>query len=455
LNELVQLRKTEEEQYGKILTLLDQRSQFSLPDEDSGRLNEVKDHLNRAWDVADHVFGAVEKEDRTFWKEVARNSIQYFEPFIRQQREFNSLVVHLLNDFTESVQLSLAHVRDFQNALILYFQRIVPMVDTKFREMIGIEDKNILVNLGKFQEHLYKFQTQIHEAAKAHADLLFQELDKKMETLQLDSSEQESSIQAAETSLRSLHHLANSLSAAAREGPDRDGGTRPEAVEEAQYFHFEEKFRGSREEIREKFRSYLKYFQNAPKGPVLDLGCGRGEFLELLQEISVPGVGVDSNQDMVRLCRELGLQVHASDLFTYLSSVPENSLGGIFCSQVIEHLPANLLLKLLQMAYSRLQPEAPMLLETVNIGSAFGFLQIYTKDLTHRTPIHPETLKFLVNACGFRKPELLFSSPVPNVARLKLFEDAQDEMKQIFNQNMSKLNDFLYGPQEYAVVAYK
>lgn len=118
-------------------------------------------------------------------------------------------------------------------------------------------------------------------------------------------------------------------------------------------------------------------------------------------------------------------------------------------------MPPEYLLKLLEAAHSRLKEQATLLLETVNVSSAFGFLQVYTKDLTHRLPIHPDTLRFLVKAAGFQKAEIQFVSPVPAVAQLKLIQNANDEAGAVFNQNMKKLNQLLFDFQEYAVLASK
>ena len=442
LDELIRLRKQEEEKYGRLLTMLDGMCGFPLPQEVSDQVGQIKDALNRAWDIGPNALSTTQSEDRTFWKEVAANTGRYLQPFVQQQREFNSLVVHLVNEFVTSVTQSLGKIREFQNTLILYLQSIVPVVDTKFREMVGIEDKNIVTNL-------LKFQRQIHEAARDHADLLYQELDKRMGTLQIDSGEQSESIRSLQVSMRSLHHLADALKSS------KGKAAVPPPNDEYRYYHFEENFRGTREQIREKFQAYLPNFRKELGAPVLDLGCGRGEFLEILRDAGIAGLGVDSNTSMVQTCKKMGLDVHSGDLLDFLRSKQENSLGGVFCSQVIEHLPPDYLMKLLDAAYARLKEGAPILLETVNISSAFAFLQVYTKDLTHRTPIHPDTLKFMVNACGFRDPEVLFTSPVPAPARLKLFPQPADEWQAVFNQNMEKLNRLLFDPQEYAVLAFK
>lgn len=450
LDELVRLRKIEEEKYGELLTLLDTKSEFTLPQESAPELARIKESLNRAWDVARDAFTKAEAEDRTMWRQVAANTVRYLQPFVAQQREFNSLVVHLVNELTASVMQSLEQIRDFQNTLILYFQKVIPVIDTKSREMIGVEDKNIAIHLTRFQDELLEFKERIHHAARDHADMLYQELDRRVGTLQVDSGEQTAALQSLQNSLRSLHHLAAALktTGAKTSAPAVPG-------DEYRYFHFEENFRGSREQIREKFRDYVQHYRTGLSGPVLDLGCGRGEFLELLKQEGIAAIGVDSNSAMIQKCREIGLDVHEDDLLSFLKSRAENSLGGIFCSQVVEHLPADYLLKLIESAYARLQPGAPLLLETVNISSAFGFLQVYTKDLTHRTPIHPDTLKFLIEASGFKNAKVLFTSPVPAPAQLKLFPQPADETQVVFNQNMTKLNRLLFDPQEYAVLAFK
>src|SRR5207248_8930495 len=111
--------------------------------------------------------------------------------------------------------------------------------------------------------------------------------------------------------------------------------------------------------------------------------------------------------------------------------------------------------RLIESAYSRLKTGAPLLLETVNIASAFGFLEIYTKDLTHRTPVHPQTLRFLLAATGFRDPQIVYGAPVPAVVQLKMLSHPEDSAQQAFNDNMQKLNKLLFDSQEYAAIAWK
>lgn len=456
LDELTALRQKEEEEYGKLLTLIDQRWEFPLPQEFSKQLDQVKEALNRSWDISKEALNAVRNEDRLFWKDVAGASAEYISPVVQQQKEFNSLVVHLINEFITGVTQALGSIRDFQSMLILYFQRIIPVVDTKNREMIGVEDKNVAINLSKFQTEINRFRKDLfdlhaktQELARNHADVLFKMLDQRLETQDVDSKERDKTIQSLETSVRSLQHLAAAWSS------DRKAARPSAGTEEARYFFFEERFRGTREWVKDKFAGYVNYFKTGIGAPVLDLGCGRGEFLELLKEAGVPAKGVDSNEAMVKKSRESGLDVSQADLLEFLFAQPENSLGGIFCSQVVEHLPASVLLRMLEAAFARLKTGAPILLETVNVSSVFALTQVFTRDLTHITTVHPETLQFMLNACGFKRPEILFTSQVPAVQQMKLFSKPENEAQEIFNHNMTKLNQLLFGPMEFAIYAVK
>lgn len=170
LRQLIDLRKKEEEEYGKLLTELDQIWQFQLPHETSDQLPQVKDALNQIWDISTRAFAATDAEDRTFWKEVAVSVHNYMEPLVHQQREVNSVLVHLLNEYIEGVHRSLQQIKEFQRILILYFQRIIPVVDTKFREATGTSEA---------------FQTGLRD----YMDLMYLQLDKKIETLRVDVDE--------------------------------------------------------------------------------------------------------------------------------------------------------------------------------------------------------------------------------------------------------------------------
>jgi SAM-dependent methyltransferase len=165
------------------------------------------------------------------------------------------------------------------------------------------------------------------------------------------------------------------------------------------YRSFEDIFRGSEEMIRDRQRIYLDLV--AGHAPVLDAGCGRGEFLDLLAERGIEARGVDLDPDMVKRCRDKGHEnVEQGDLLEYLEGLPERSLGTIFSAQVIEHLGYEKLQRLLELAKSRLQPGGLLIAETVNPHSAAA-LKAFWVDPTHAHPLFPETMLALCAQAGY------------------------------------------------------
>jgi hypothetical protein len=163
------------------------------------------------------------------------------------------------------------------------------------------------------------------------------------------------------------------------------------------YFGFETKMRRSRDEIRARQAPYVEDFRDA--APVVDVGCGRGEFLELLREAGVDARGVDVDADMVAFCRGEGLDVEQGDALGYLERLDEGSLGGIFCAHVVEHLQPPTLVRFLELAAAKLRPGGVFVAETPNPRTLVA-LQTFFADLTHEQPLHPETLAFLVRQAG-------------------------------------------------------
>ena len=145
---------------------------------------------------------------------------------------------------------------------------------------------------------------------------------------------------------------------------------------------------------------------------VLDIGCGRGEFLELLAGAGVSARGIDLNHEMAETCRARGLDVTEADAVGYLSALPDGSLGGLFAAQVVEHLQPAYLLAFLELAFHKLRPGGRLVLETLNPACWVAFFESYIRDITHVWPLHPETLQYLVVASGFTSADIEYRSPV-------------------------------------------
>jgi len=223
------------------------------------------------------------------------------------------------------------------------------------------------------------------------------------------------------------------------------------------YYLFEEKFRGSRDIIKERFKKYMRYFEGCKN--VLDIGCGRGEFLELARERGIGAKGVDVNEDMVKYCQSRGLDVVKADAIEYLESLEDKSLDGVFMAQVVEHLEPKYLVNLLKLCYRKLKFGYYIVIETVNPLSLSSLMNFYA-DLTHKKPVHPDTLKFLLEYVGFRDIEIRFHEELSsNIKLAKIENESFGEELQVFvevyNQNIEKLNSILFGAQDYAIVGRK
>ena len=218
------------------------------------------------------------------------------------------------------------------------------------------------------------------------------------------------------------------------------------------YFAFEDLYRGDEESIRQRQQVYLEYFRGRQN--VIDVGCGRGEFLELLRESQISAKGVELGTDHFQLCREKGLDVVQQDLFTYLESLPDESLGGLFSAQLIEHLTASDQLRYVRLAYEKTAPGSPVIFETINAQCVWAVMRNFFLDPTHVRPIHPETLKFAMETVNFRNVELRFSSPMSDRVLPPLPANENGPAIEEFNRRLADLNEFLYGNQDYAAIGW-
>jgi O-antigen chain-terminating methyltransferase len=188
---------------------------------------------------------------------------------------------------------------------------------------------------------------------------------------------------------------------------------RPPAQSPAQpqfdYGRFAERFRGTEEYVREGQRFYVPFF--AGRRDVLDIGCGRGEFLELMREAGVAARGIDLGQESVDLCRQKGLAAETADLFAYLAALPEASLDGIFSAQVVEHLPPERLPEMIRLAASRLERGGLLAIETPNPECLAIFASHFYLDPTHSRPVPHALLSFYMEEYGLGQIQVHKRSP--------------------------------------------
>ena len=218
------------------------------------------------------------------------------------------------------------------------------------------------------------------------------------------------------------------------------------------YGGLERRFRGDPEALRRMYRDrYVHLLEGY--GPVLDIGCGKGEMVEELRRAGIEARGIDVDAGMVSEAVARGLDVRLGDALDALRDLPERSLGAILAIQVIEHLPFRYITALLELAATRLRPGGIFVAETPNPGSLIVLAKNFSLDPTHLHPVHPKLMAFLVESAGFRGIDLLFFSPATDERLGPITGDGLPAWVEQLNARITQLNDVLFGPQDYAIVA--
>jgi SAM-dependent methyltransferase len=424
IQELKARLEEEEEIYGELLAELDRLASNPTPYERDAELSPLLTRLNETWQSESGPAAQPRGPGgiiRRLARKVIEPEIAPLREALSRQQSFNSHIVQFMNRYMEVVHERAARMSELTSTLVRFAQRIDRLADAK--------------------DKLYS------TLGSTRADLLLEAMDKRLETTALGLNRVRDRIEGVVSSL----DLARTELASLKRGPKTTPSIPPAPFEDEEYVAFENRYRGSSENLRERLSAYVPFFEGM--SPVVDLGCGRGEFLELLRDAGIEARGVDNNTEMLALGRERGLDVDEADLFSYLRELPEGSQGGIFAAQVIEHLPPRHLRNMLASCHRGLRKGGRLVVETVNPKSLTALLDFY-KDLTHQKPILPETLDFILRACGFREVELVFSSAVPERAKL-LSVVSDDGDAETLNENFRKLNAILYGELDYAAIATK
>ena len=321
-------------------------------------------------------------------------------------------------------------------ALMQFLQQITGFVETKDREIVA-SAASLIDRLSREVDALGELRAQVGILQRATEML-------------------KRSAAAAPAAIGSVHPPDASV--------DRPADSR--AIDDYKYVGFEDAFRGADSEIEQRLRAYVPLF--AGRSRVLDVGCGRGEMLAALRDAGVSAHGIDLNTDMVASARERGLDATTADALAHLSSLPDESLGGIIATQVIEHLEPSYLMRLLDAAAQKLEPGAPIVLETINPACWLAFFSSYIRDFTHVRPVHPETLQYLLRASGFSRVEIRYSAPVPEHMKMQTVDlpaevlhatdpsaKAVSQIAHTVNANAVILNNLLFTHLDYAALGYR
>jgi SAM-dependent methyltransferase len=307
---------------------------------------------------------------------------------------------------------------------------------------LGRIEVSLAVQAGDLQREAQRFDARVtsevgaREAVQADVKSLDErlaEIESRFEHLQLEAR------------LARLERARRTAPGPTATGTDAVG-TPGTAAPSFDYERFEDRFRPETS-VRERQQAYVELMRGHKR--VVDLGCGRGELIELLEAEGIPAYGVEIDPDFVALLEEKGVEVVVRDAVAHLEELEAGAVDGVVGSHLVEHLPPAAVARLVTLAAAKLAEDGVLVLETPNPESLLAGSVNFHRDLTHVRPIHPDTLAFLAESAGFPKVEIRRLSPVPDDERLPSPENG------VLANIVEQLNDLLYGYQDYAVVARK
>lgn len=303
--------------------------------------------------------------------------------------------------------------------------------------------------------------TALHNEQRHHAELLAthvrvrdESLDRILGPLDRDPGNGQTVPEMLAAMRREIIQQQRSIEGR-RAAPELEHAETPPAnthvplLSEAQYESFEDRFRGSEDEVRARLAVYLpvleKVAAGTPEGPVLDVGCGRGEWLELLRDKGLIARGIDVNSAVVERCQHKGLQAIEAEALAYLATVPSATLGGVTAMHVIEHMSFADMLRFFDEVARVLRPGGIGIFETPNPENLVVGACTFYYDFTHVRPLPPEPLRFVALARGFDRVEIM---------RLNPFADALD-LGTGDREAREQINRALFGPRDFALITHK
>lgn len=321
----------------------------------------------------------------------------------------------------------------------------------QLNERVTNLEVNIRDNNGKLKDH----GDYINDG-RIQREKIFENILGINEELRKIKSSQEKLKKAA---VNGTGAVVSDAKATADETTTAVAGTVVNTVEDAQpedsyvgidYFDFENRFRGSQEHIKAVQEQYLPYYEG--KKNVVDIGCGRGEFLKILKEHNIKAVGIDLYGKAIDCCKLNDLEAYQMDAIEYLNGV--KAVDGIFAGQLVEHMTIEQIITLCNTAYEKLEEGCYFIMETPNPTSLAIYTHAFYMDPSHVKPVHPLTLQYCAEKAGFSHVEIYYTdtSKLP-VTIPKLSGDIENLEE--FNNAMQLVSDTLFGSQDYAIIARK
>lgn len=381
-------------------------------------------------------------------------------PQVREQIEFNRAVVEVLNNVNESLNLLNDLTKSFERAIDNFenaFDNVDDaIIDADRRDRLMGERLDLVIRQSfiRYHEGVGALQREL-AAMSQRLERAFDESERSSRDAQRELKATVRNIGTGLSEVRSrVGQVDLFLTEVKRSLPESPTPERLAALPGALanlYPSFEEVMRGSEVVVKERAREYLADVAEVDRNhPVLDLGCGRGEWLELLRDSRIDAYGIDVNEQYVKEGRAKGLDVRHADALEHLKGLPEFSLSAITAIHLVEHLDTETLLEVLDLALRALQRGGLLILETPNPENLIVGASSFYLDPTHVHPLPPALLSFLVNARGF--DEVV-------VRELKREEQFDPEIpaEAPWAEDVAKVWTFLKervnGPEDYAVLA--
>ena len=368
--------------------------------------------------------------------------VRLFLPQLARQQQFNAHVVRHMNELQKTIE-ELRNAAEELSRLEERFAERSEAIDRRFSEKDAEKDAAFSALSARF-----------NEAAK-----VYDEIEGQIGELMALRSMLRTALERTPASSEAGRITKKTVTPKTPEIEPTSWSQLTEWMEDEDYRSFQDRFRGNPEVIAERMREHVVRFDGV-EGRVADLGCGRGEFLDLLAEADIDAIGVEINATGAEECRRRGHDAVVSDLLEWLSEQKDASLGGVFMAQVIEHLAPTDWQRFVELAAAKLEAGGRLVVETINPGSLYALARAYVVDPTHIRPVHPELLSFLARRSGLCAVDVQFQAPVPDEERptgLAFFQgDTSVEMSEelaAIREAMSRLDQICCAPQEYTLQA--
>ncbi len=412
----------------------------SIPNEDE--LVDSLHYINSSHDVSYYWMFSGNKV-KVFFKRAVRKVMKcIIPPILEKQNALNARFVRCINNLNKREKILVQELEETKE----FLQNVQIELEKQQRKSRENEER-YLKEISTVKEKQADIEAAVQETTRE-----IKELKERFSLLEHQSDDFSANVAKVIHATQDAKPL-NIVNRIMEDKSNATSDAENEVYTKLDYFKFQNNFRGSRNLISQRQKIYLPYFENSKK-PVLDIGCGRGEFLRLLKENNIEAYGIELYSEYAVEGVLNGLDVREGDGIKYLQDTTE-TFGGIFAGQVIEHISFTQLQTLCFSAYEKLEKGGCLILETPNPRCLSIFSGPFYVDPTHTKPIPPDLLKYIVEEVGFKDIEVHYTKESVAGAPLPMIDCEEIKNKDEVKEAINRVSNLLYGSQDYAVIARK